>query len=455
MQSLLHQSDIYSEILNTVSCGVLVTDSTLKIVFFNRAAEQITGWTAERAIGKKCFEVITTALGEGTCPLESSLMTGKSLGPMVIHLVDQQDRKVPVKMIANVLRNEKGEIVGAVQSFGDMSTIHALRKKLEHQYDYYDIISRNHQMQQLFAILPKFAESSSTVLIRGESGTGKELFARAIHNLSPRRESPFVAVNCAALPDTLLESELFGHVKGAFTDARQDREGRIAAAEGGTLLLDEIGDLSSPIQVKLLRFLQDHTYEPLGSSQTRQADVRVIAATHRNLEHLIEQESFRSDFYYRLNVLTLEIPPLRDRLEDIPLLVDHILDNWMKVNDKTVLPPTPGAMRALMLYRYTGNVRELENILERAAVIADHEAIDIHHLPSSVVESLSVPRMDTTEKGKSESTRVELLTPIERAERDAIRSAMREHGGKKLHVAEALGFSRATLWRKLKKYGLS
>lgn len=462
---------LFEAVLDAVSCGVLTTDPKMRITSFNRAAEVITGWKSGEVVGRSCHEVMQFTPREEACPEPEKLRSGELFGPKVLHIRTRDGRMVPVRLTAQMLRDRKGRVIGVVQSFGDLSTVQALRRKLEGRYVFYDIISQDHEMQDLFEILPRIADTRGTVLIRGESGTGKELFARAIHHLSPFREGPFVAVNCAALPDTLLEAELFGYVKGAFSDARTDREGRIAAAEGGTLLLDEVGDISPAMQVKLLRFLQDHQYEPLGTNRTIKANVRVIAATNKSLDDMVQRGEFREDFFYRLNVLSIDIPPLRRRLGDVPLLAEHFLETWSRVNDKPTGALTPDALRALMRYEYPGNVRELENIIERAAVMAAGEEIDLSHLPAPL-QALGAPGaaraagsgMSSTSRAGSATERAfgrerglphtPSLTPVETAEREAIREALRRSGGNRQEAAHLLGMSRATLWRKRRKYHL-
>jgi len=435
-------------ILESVACGVMVTDEHLRIKRLNRSAELITGWSVDEALGKPCHEVLQPVLEEGICPLEGCLRRGSTREEKILSIRNRKGDEVPVRVVSYILRNEEGDLLGGVQTFGDMSTVHELRTKLQRSHAFHGILSRNHIMRNIFEVLPRMAESSSTVLIRGESGTGKELVARALHNLSPHEDGPFVAVNCAALPDTLLEAELFGYVKGAFTDARSDREGRVAMAEGGTLFVDEVGDISPAMQVKLLRFLQDRSYEPLGSSKTRKANVRVVAATNRNLEQLLANGQFREDFFYRLNVLTIDLPPLRDRLEDVPLLVDHMLATWALLNGRDTMRITPLALRALMSYDFPGNVRELENIVERAAVLAEDDNIDLSNLPDEVQETIRGTR--PRENGALiPSSR---FTPVELAERETIRDALARHHHSRLDAAKDLGMSRTTLWRKMRKY---
>jgi len=300
-------------------------------------------------------------------------------------------------------------------------------------------------MRRVFDLLPQIAPSDATVLIHGETGTGKELLARAIHNLSPRQNKPFVPVNCGALPETLLESELFGYIKGAFTGAGKDKPGRFELAEGGTVFLDEIGDISPALQASLLRVLQEKTYEPLGGTQTRHADVRVIAATHRDLAALIRKGSFREDLFYRLNVVKVDLPPLRKRKEDIPLLVEHFVARFNRRQGKSVAGVAPDVMALLMAHDYPGNVRELENIVERAFVLCGSGKIERVHLPPELTGQAAAapaPAGDT------------IAAQTRATEAQAIRAALEQHGFNRLAAAQALGLHKSTLFRKIKALGI-
>jgi len=307
-------------ILDCVAEGVITVTREKRIRFFNRAAEQITGFPKEEAIGRPCREVFRTEVCDVSCILETVETSGRSVINRPVRILDHSGRPVLVSVNAAALYDSDGQIIGGIETFRDLSTEDELRRQIEKSYTFHDIVSRHPEMHRLFTILPDVAESDFPVLVEGESGTGKELFARALHNLSRRKGSPFVAVNCGALPDQLLESELFGYRKGAFTDAKTDKRGRFDLAKGGTLFLDEIGDVSPALQVKLLRVLQEKTYEPLGANEPVNADVRILAATHRNLADEVRAGRFREDLFYRLNVLRLELPPLRERRCDIPLL---------------------------------------------------------------------------------------------------------------------------------------
>ncbi len=330
-----------------------------------------------------------------------------------------------------------------METFRDLSMLEQLRKEIHHSYTFEDIISSNSRMRDLFDLVPTIAESPSTVLIEGESGTGKELFARAIHNLSPRKARPFVPVNCGALPDALLESELFGYKAGAFTDAKKDKPGRIAHAEGGTLFLDEIGDVSPALQARLLRFLEDRVYEPLGAVEPVTADIRIIAATNKDLQRLVKKGTFRDDLYYRINVVRLELPPLRRRLEDVPLLVEHFIGRLNGIQGKEVAGMTDDALACLMSYEFPGNVRELANFVERAFVLCRTGQIAREHLPDFLA---TVPGKPSGAESPS--------TSMDQMEAAFLLSALRRNDYNRAATARELCVHRSTLFRKIKALGL-
>ena len=430
-------------ILDSITDGVFTVDHEWRITSFNRAAEDITGVPREDAIGQLCKDVLKADICEGNCALRQTLETGESIRDKVVNIINAGGEQTPISISSALLKDEDGKIIGAVETFRDISLVEKLRRKIEQKYTFEDIISKNHRMYELFDILPDVADSLSTVLIEGESGTGKELFARAIHNLSPRKNRPPVVVNCGAMPDTLLESELFGYKAGAFTDARRDKPGRFRLAEGSTIFLDEIGDISPALQVRLLRVLQERTYEPLGAVKSERADVRIITATNRNLFEMVKQGKFREDLYYRINVIRLELPPLRERKEDIPLLVDHFIKTFCSVQNKAIDGITDEALACLMSYDYPGNIRELENIIERSFILCKSKMIMPSHLPEPVCGSgvLSHP----------ESMGITNLKDMEAV---FLTNVLRKNNWNRLKTARELGIHKSTLFRKIKSLGL-
>lgn len=300
----------FQVILSSIADGVFTVDSERTITSFNPAAEKITGMPASKAMGKKCFEVFHSDICEHGCLLEKTLRTGMESIDQPVNIINVKGERIPISISTAVLRDGEGKVLGAVETFRDLSTIEHLRKELAKNYSFEDIISKSPTIHKLFAILPDIAESESTVLIQGPSGSGKELFARAIHNLSPRKHGNYVIINCGTLPLQLFESELFGYKKGAFTDAKNDKAGKLASADKGTVFFDEIGELPLSTQVKLLRLLQQREYEPLGCTQPVKSDIRVVAATNRDLRELVAQGKFRDDLYFRLAVVRLDLPQI-------------------------------------------------------------------------------------------------------------------------------------------------
>ena len=430
-------------VLESIADGVFTVDLDWRITSFNRAAEEITSVPREEAIGQRCCDVFRASICENECVLKETLNTGRPTVNKAIYILSAKGERVPISISAAVLKDADGETIGGVETFRDLSMVEALRKELERTYTFADIIGRGSAMRQLFDILPQIAESSSTVLIEGASGTGKELFARAMHSLSSRHKKRFVAINCGALPDTLLESELFGYKAGAFTDARRDKPGRFASAEGGTILLDEIGDISPAMQARLLRVLQERVYEPLGSVKSVETDVRVIAATNRDLDNLVRQGTFRQDLYYRINVIRLKLPALRDRREDIPLLVDRFITKFNRLQNKDVVGVSEDTLAVLMEHAYPGNVRELENVIEHGFVLCRSGLIEPDHLPPA----MRGEGKPTTVRGKSPRT-------LKALEMLHITDAVRRHDGNRTAAAKELGINPSTLFRKIKSSGL-
>jgi len=333
-------------------------------------------------------------------------------------------------------------VVGGAETFRDLSLVEELRTQAKGRFQVGDIISRSRSMRWLLDVLPRIADSDSTILLEGETGTGKELVARAIHDLSPRREGPFIPVNCGALPDTLLESELFGYKAGAFTGATKDKPGRFALARGGTLFLDEVSEVSPALQVRLLRVLEERQYEPLGGTRTEEADVRLIVASNRDLAGQVESGAFRLDLYYRIKVMKLDLPPLRHRREDIPLLIEHFVGAFNAVQGKRVNGVSPEALGVLVAHDYPGNVRELQNAIEHAFVLLREGRIELEHLPGDLVPV--APR-------RPDRKLVETMKAIEAR---AIRDAVERNHGNRLAAARELGIHKSTLFRKMRLLGI-
>jgi len=434
--------DCTSVILDSIADGVFTVDRDFIVTSFNQAAEKITGVPRNEAVGRPCCEVFRAEICESDCALKQSVETSRPVVNRAVHILRADGTLLPISISAALLRDEQGEIIGGVETFRDLSLVEELRREVNRQYSLGDIVSRNHKMQEIFSIIPQIAATASTVLIEGESGTGKELFARAIHNLSPRRRKRLVAVNCGALPDTLLESELFGYVAGAFTDAKRDKPGRLAQAEGGTVFLDEIGDVSPALQVRLLRVLQERTYEPLGSTKTQKADVRFIAATNHDLKIEVDEGRFRQDLYYRINVVRITLPPLRQRKEDIPLLAQHFIDRMNRLQGKDVVGLSREATAAMMMYDWPGNIRELENAIEHAFVLCHGGLIELKQLPETLREI-------ETPAGLSYGS-----TSLKEIEKQAIYEALIRNNWRRGDTADELGINKTTLWRKIKRHGI-
>ncbi len=428
-------------ILDSLAAGVFTVDLEFRITSFNREAERITGISREQAIGKFWTDVVRASDAENDCALEHSLQTGESIVNKAIYLVDDHGRRVPVSITTAVLKDTDGRVLGAVETFRDLTLVEELKRRVNDKYIFEDIVGRSAAMQDVFRLLPILAESDTTALIEGPSGTGKELVARAIHNLSPRKDRRFVAVNCAALPDTLLESELFGYKKGAFTDAHGAKPGRVAAAEGGTLFLDEIGDISPAMQTRLLRVLQERTYEPLGSVEPVKADVRVVAATNRDLDQLVREGKFREDLYYRIVVMRVTLPALRDRREDILLLVDHFIAYFNRLKHRDIVGISDDARATLLQHDYPGNVRELHNIVEHAFVLCRGSLIEKEHLPRWLHSTTRPPAL-----GHGQT--------LKEMERIFISDALQRHHGNRQAAAKALGIHPSTLFRKAAALGI-
>jgi PAS domain S-box-containing protein len=431
-------------ILESISDGVFTVDLEWRVTSFNRAAEEITGVSRQEAIGKRCSEVFRSSMCGVACALHQTLQAGAPIIGKSGYIINADGDRIPISISTAVLRDAEGRVIGGAETFRDLSEIEALRQELGGKFRVGDLTSRSPLMQRVFEVLPAIATSPSTVVVLGETGTGKELMARTIHSLSPRKRSPFIAVNCGALPDTLLESELFGYKAGAFTGANKDKPGRFALARGGTLFLDEIGEISPALQVRLLRVLQEKTYEPLGSVRSENADVRVIVATNKDLADQVRQGLFREDLYYRVNVVSIELPPLRRRKEDISLLADQFIARFNRLQQKSVQGITAEALSLLMAHDWPGNIRELENVVERAFILCGDGDINIAHLPREL-----------TAHGTSVTWNTDIRSAHDILDAESIRAALERNAYNRVAAARDLGIHKTTLFRRIKKLGMA
>ncbi len=431
-------------ILESISDGVFTVNAEWRITSFNRAAEKITGIPRTEAIGRRCSEVFRSSMCETECALRRTVKSGRPIIGRSGYIIDTAGERIPVSVSTAVLRDRNGKVAGGAETFRDLSELEELKKALDGRQRIGDLISRSATMQKIFAVLPAIAESTSTVLLLGETGTGKERLARALHEQSPRHTRPFVAVNCGALPDTLLESELFGYKRGAFTGASRDKPGRFALAAGGTLFLDEISEVSPALQVRLLRVLQERVYEPLGAVRSERADVRVIVATNKDLGRQVHLGLFREDLYYRINVVRIELPPLRDRREDIPILIEQFIARFNHLQQKSVQGIDSETLSLLMAHDWPGNIRELENMIERAFILCHSGVIGIEHLPAELTAGRASLEIHS-----------DMRTSRNLIETHNIASALKTCGFNRLQAAKTLGIHKSTLFRKLKKLGIT
>jgi len=427
-------------ILECISDGVFTIDTEKRITSFNRAAAAITGFTPQEAIGRYCFDIFRADICERDCALDRTLAGQSAQINLPARIIGKNGEPKTIRLSTAMLHNEAGAVVGAVETFRDVSELETLRRVANRNFTSEDIVGRDPQIEKILSFLPDIAESESSVIIQGPTGTGKELIARAIHQLSPRKRGPLVALNCAALPDSLLESELFGYVRGAFTGATHDKPGRFQAAHGGTLFLDEIANTSLKFQADLLRVLQEGRITPLGGNRSAAVDVRIVAASNEDLNALVRAGTFRQDLYYRLNVVKIDLPALRERMPDIPLLVDHFIRRFNLRKDRDIQGMTAAALDRLMRHPFPGNIRELENIIEYAFIRCKGSVIDLDHLPPDL---LPPP-----------NSRADQLSDGQRHEAETIRAMLQRYPESRPAAARALGMSRTTLWRKMKRYGL-
>ncbi len=431
-------------ILDNIPSGVYTVDQKMTLLSFNRSLERITGYRAEEAIGRKCTEVFRSDYCEAGCPLKRSMRTGETLRGVEVNLRTKDGTVIPIASSTAVLKDETDLPIGGICSFRDLSQLRSVPLTIGQVREFQGMLSKNHRLHEIFDLIETVADSEANVLIEGESGTGKELVARAVHRLSPRTPKPFLGVNCASLNENLMESELFGHVRGAFTGAMKDRIGRFEMAEGGTLFLDEVSEIGAHLQAKLLRVLQEREYQRVGETETRKANVRIISATNRQLKERISGGAFRNDLYYRLNVVSISLPPLRERKEDIPVLADHFLNRAERSSPDRARSFSPLAMQALLEYPWPGNVRELENAVERAKICSRGEVIEESALPAEIRHRGAA----VSRGGSSFGEKAAIL------EADRIRETLARFGWNRTEAAARLGVSRVTLWRRMKQLGI-
>jgi PAS domain S-box-containing protein len=441
---MMEKAAVKPHILESISEGVFTVNHEWRITSFNRAAEEITGISRNDAIGCFCWDVFRSNMCKGDCALRRTMKEGRSFAGISTYITTRNKKRIPISVSTALLHNDRGEILGGVETFRDNTLVEELRQEHNGSLRQGNMVSRSPLMKRIFTVLPQIAESDSTVLIEGDTGTGKEMLAKALHDLSKRREKPFVAINCGALPDTLLESELFGYKAGAFTDAVSDKPGYFTMADGGTIMLDELGETSPAFQAKLLRVLEEREFQPLGGVQKQHVNVRILAATNRDLEALIEHGHFRQDLFYRINIVRLQLPALRERKEDIPLLIERFIEKMNRQQGKMVNGIDSQALNWLTSYDYPGNIRQLENIIEHAFILCSQGEIGTQHLPGYLAASASP--IGTTPSS---------MQAIRRStEEEAILKALQRNGYNRLATAKELGMHKTTLFRKLKKLNI-
>ncbi len=424
------------DILDSLGEGVITVDKDFRVTFFNRAAEIITGYKRDEVAGRLCKLVFDCELCETKCPIGLVLETNQNIYDFSSNILLKDGSRKSIKLNAAILKNGDGKPTGGVISFRDLSEIEAIKEDRKSMTTFYGIIGHSKTMQQIFELIKEISESDAAVLVQGESGTGKEMIANAIQATSRRKGKPFVKVNCSVFPENLLASELFGHVKGAFTDAIKDRPGRFELADGGTIFLDEVAEMPLQTQIQLLRVLQEGAFERVGESIPRKTNVRVIAATNIDIEKALNTGKLREDLFYRLNVIPVVIPSLREKKEDIPYLVKYFIEDFAKVYRKDINDITNFALDILINYNWPGNVRELENVIEYAVVrTKDMQIITKESLPSSLGH-LPITKSIDQKIYKKESA-AEIVQLLEK------------HHWNKTKVAKELGIGRTTLWRML------
>jgi PAS domain S-box-containing protein len=442
-----------------IPLGLVVLDTDRRIVLINRAFEALSGFSMGDASGLLCFNILRSQLCVQKCPLKEMDANSEAVC-IETDIINRERERIPVLINLSPIKDTQGKLTGFLETVEDLRPLKEVDAKTQQAYGFRHIIGRSQEMTRLFKTVPLVAQNDSAVLITGETGTGKDMLAEAIHQASNRSKGPFVKINCGALPETLLESELFGHQKGAFTGAVENKPGRFRLAHNGTLYLTEVGDLPLALQVKLLTFLDDKVVYPLGSTKGFQANVRVITATHRNLEMMVKERTFREDLMFRLNVVRLHLPPLRARGDDIRLILDHFLNIFASRFRKDIKTISKKALQILLDYSFPGNVRELRNVVEYAVNICPKGPIQPAHLPAYLMDPKSQNAPLEIDEAEPSDWPTSRITPnIEKGEqktwasmeRDIIMAALVKSGGRRNRAADILGWGRSTLWRKKKQ----
>ncbi len=447
LERVRHDDRRLKIILDNLDIGVLTVDRGGHITFFNNRAETITGFNRGDVLGKSCSMIFGNRSSGDMLLFNETIADGQARESTEGEIKTREGQAIPMRAHYMALKNEDGRIVGGLATISDLSLKYQFNSEIKGRYTFYDMVGKDPAIQKVFEIIPVVALSDASILIEGPTGTGKDVLAKVIHNASPRSNQPLVKVNCAALPDNLLESEMFGYVKGAFTGADKDKPGRFQEADGGTIFLDEIGDLPLSLQAKLLRVLEDKEFYPLGSRKTTKVNVRIISATNQNLGRMVTERRFREDLFYRLNVMRLDLPPLKDRRGDIPLLISHILKRLIATRETNAERFSIDAMEVLLNYDYPGNVRELENIIEHGLIVCQDKIIERNHLPLTLQAGI-LPQLPAKETRSFNQE-------IEFSEKTLIIDMLRKYGWNKGKTASALNVNRSTLWRKMKKYNIS
>ena len=434
-------------ILDNLDVGIFTIDRSGHITFFNTEAEKISGYNRSEILGEPCTAIFEGEGAQEVCLLKDTIVDGISRNSGQGKMTTRDGVTIPIRANYMALRNEKGTVVGGLTTFHDLTLVLQLKQAVKGRYTFHDMIGKSPIMQQIFEMINVVAGTDATILIEGATGTGKDLLAKVIHSASRRSDKPFVKVNCAAIPDNLLESEMFGYVKGAFTGAEKDKSGRFQEADGGTIFLDEIGDLPLALQAKLLRVLEDKEFYRLGSRHTIKVNVRIISASNRNLEQLVKKRLFRQDLYYRLNVFRIELPELKDRQVDLPILIGHILRRLCAARGARLPEVSEKVMEILLNYHYPGNVRELENILEHTLILCQESPVQPRHLPEYLQGYHAAHKA-------APAGRLKHLDDSDEKECEILISMLQHYDWHRSKTAKALGMDRTTLWRKIKKYGI-